>query len=91
MFVDTPDGAIMQAYHDKNMNINHLPISFSLVATEDIIHMDITSKPLMLMGQLWDHDCDYILIDKIFLVKSIMASSLQLDEKILPTVCGMSI
>ena len=54
----------MTASHTASLNLSHLPVTLSAAARQATVHPDLSSKALLSLGQLCDHGCDYILLDK---------------------------
>jgi hypothetical protein len=53
----------MQASHNALLNLQHLPINLSSSACKATVQPDL-QKSLILLGQLCDHGCDYVLLDR---------------------------
>jgi hypothetical protein len=61
--VGIPNGQIMQASHNALLNLQHLPINLSSSARKATVQPDL-QKSLISLGQLCDHSCDYVLLDR---------------------------
>ena len=64
--VGTPTGAVMVASHNALLDLKHLPVKLSPAARAATVHPSLSSKSLLSLGQLCDHGCDYVLLDKSF-------------------------
>ena len=56
----------MVASHDALLDLRHLPVELSPAARAATVHPSLTSKSLLSLGQLCNHGCDYVLLDKHF-------------------------
>jgi hypothetical protein len=61
--VGIPNGQIMQASHNAFFNLQHLPIHLSCAACKATVQPAL-QKSLISLGQLCDHGCDYVLLDR---------------------------
>jgi hypothetical protein len=61
--VGTANGQTMQASHEATLNPAHLPVLFSPNARQASVLPGL-HKSLISLGQLCDHGCDYVLLDK---------------------------
>ena len=61
--VGIPNGATITEYHNANMNISHLKLSFLEAAIQAMVHPDLNFKPLLSLGKLCNNCCDYVLLD----------------------------
>ena len=64
--VGTPTGAVMVASHDALLDLKHLSVHLPPAARAATVHPSLSSKSLLSLGQLCDHGCDYVLLDKSF-------------------------
>ena len=64
--VGTPTGAVMVASHDALLDLKHLPVQLTPAARAATVHPSLSSKSLLSLGQLCDHGCDYVLLDKSY-------------------------
>ena len=56
----------MVASHDVLLDLRHLPVELSPAAHAATVHPSLTRKSLLSLGQLCDHGCNYVLLDKHF-------------------------
>ena len=56
----------MVALYDALLELRHLLVELSPAARAATVHPSLTSKSLLSLGQLCDHGCDYVLLDKQF-------------------------
>jgi hypothetical protein len=61
--VSIPNGHIMQASHTATLHLPHLPVSFTASARAASVQPELR-KSLVSLGQLCDHGCDYVLLDR---------------------------
>ena len=61
--VGIPNGNVMQGSHDAKLNLDHFPIQLSDKALTASVQPELR-KALISLGQLCDHGCDYVLLDK---------------------------
>jgi hypothetical protein len=61
--VGIANGQIMTATHNATLHLPHLPVQLTSRACEASVHPDL-HKSLISLGQLCDHGCDYVLLDK---------------------------
>jgi hypothetical protein len=61
--VGIPNGQIMQATHNATLDLRHLPIPLNPHARSASVQPDLR-KSLISLGQLCDHGCDYVLLDR---------------------------
>jgi hypothetical protein len=61
--VGIPSGKIKQASHNATLNLQHLPIHLSR-ATRKATVQPALQISLISLGQLCDHGCDYVLLDR---------------------------
>ena len=61
--VGIPNGQIMTASHNANLDLRHLPIQLNSRARAASVQPDL-QKSLISLGQLCDHGCDYVLLDR---------------------------
>jgi hypothetical protein len=53
----------MTATHNATLHLPHLPVQLNSSACQASVHPDL-HKSLISLGQLCDHGCDYVLLDK---------------------------
>jgi hypothetical protein len=61
--VGIPNGQIMQASHNATLDLRHLPIQLNKQARQASVQPNLR-KSLISLGQLCDHGCDYVLLDR---------------------------
>ena len=61
--VGIPNGQTMQATHNATLDLQHLPIPTNRSAQQASVQPGL-KQSLISLGQLCDHGCDYILLDK---------------------------
>jgi hypothetical protein len=61
--VGIPNGQIMKGSHTAALNPQHLPIPLNNQARQASVQPHL-KKALISLGQLCDHGCDYVLLDK---------------------------
>ena len=61
--VSIPNGQIMQASHTATLHLPHLPVPLNSSARAATVQPDLC-KSLVSLGQLCDHGCDYVLLDR---------------------------
>ena len=61
--VGIPNGQVMQASHNTLLDLQHLPVQLNKQARIASVQPDL-HKSLVSLGQLCDHGCDYVLLDK---------------------------
>ncbi len=62
--VGIPNGEIMTASHNAQFDFSHLPIDLPAASRTATVHPTLQSKALLSLGQLCDHGCDHVLLDK---------------------------
>jgi hypothetical protein len=53
----------MQASHNATLDLQHLPLKLNGSARQTSVQPNL-KKSLISLGQLCDHGCDYVLLDK---------------------------
>ena len=61
--VGIANGQIIQASHNAKLDLHHLPLKLSSRARQTSVQPELR-KSLISLGQLCDHGCDYVLLDK---------------------------